>query len=313
MLQKQISSLLGISILFLFIFFIFGGFFGYLWLQDYETKQVEKEQQLKFLTISHINQQYILQVNQEKIKDLESRAEQEKLSREVLEKQRESEQLLSEQKIRDLEEQIAQTENYDLVSIIEEWRPIIAYIECDFYYKDTDIRYLTQTGSGLLVEVFIFTNKHTITDKNEYAPEVCRIKLPNYKRTIITDNIGVSKRGYDWATLLIEDPDEYIWSLSITSDKICQKTLSVGDKIVILGYPTIGAKEDLTATEGIISGYDGDYYITSAKIEKGNSGGAAIALKNNCYLGIPAYAKIGEIESLSRILRGDVVFDFLFK
>jgi len=74
-----------------------------------------------------------------------------------------------------------------------------------------------------------------------------------------------------------------------------------------LGYPGIGGNNDITATEGIISSYDGDYYITSAKIEHGNSGGIAILIKDNCFLGIPSYAEAGEIESMGRILDGSKV------
>ena len=40
----------------------------------------------------------------------------------------------------------------------------------------------------------------------------------------------------------------------------------------------------------------------TAKVEKGNSGGAAISLEDDCYLGTPTYSLAGEIESLARIL-----------
>jgi hypothetical protein len=69
-----------------------------------------------------------------------------------------------------------------------------------------------------------------------------------------------------------------------------------------LGYPSVGAREGITATDGIISGFDKPYYITSAKIERGNSGGAAIHVKNNCLLGLPTLVVAGQVESLARIL-----------
>lgn len=74
----------------------------------------------------------------------------------------------------------------------------------------------------------------------------------------------------------------------------------VGDKVYILGYPAIGG-ETITVTEGIISGYEGNFYKTSAKIDEGNSGGVAVLGKKNCYLGIPTSAAVGGIESLGRI------------
>jgi hypothetical protein len=52
----------------------------------------------------------------------------------------------------------------------------------------------------------------------------------------------------------------------------------------------------------VISGYEEGLYLTSAKVERGNSGGAAIDVNNNCYLGIPTFVTVGSFESLARIL-----------
>jgi S1-C subfamily serine protease len=84
--------------------------------------------------------------------------------------------------------------------------------------------------------------------------------------------------------------------------QVCTEKPKIGDKVVILGYPGIGAQDSVTATEGIISGFDANYYTTSAKIEKGNSGGAAIDVERNCFLGLPTLVITGQIESLARIL-----------
>ena len=88
----------------------------------------------------------------------------------------------------------------------------------------------------------------------------------------------------------------------VGSVKTCVDKPVIGDQVVILGYPSVGAEEGITATEGIVSGIDDDYYVTSAKIEQGNSGGAAILVKNNCLLGLPTLVVAGKIESLARIL-----------
>ncbi len=84
--------------------------------------------------------------------------------------------------------------------------------------------------------------------------------------------------------------------------KRCTRKPSEGEEVVILGYPVIGSQEDITITKGIISGFEGDYYITDAKTDQGNSGGAAILLKDNCLLGLPTYVITGEMETLARIL-----------
>ena len=89
--------------------------------------------------------------------------------------------------------------------------------------------------------------------------------------------------------------------------KVCTDNINIGDKIVVLGYPAIGTEGGITVTDGIVSGFEGDYYVTSAKIEHGNSGGAAILVKDDCYLGIPTWADSGTVESLARILKGSIV------
>ena len=90
--------------------------------------------------------------------------------------------------------------------------------------------------------------------------------------------------------------------LASQSPSLCVSDPSLGDELVILGYPSIGDQKNVTVTEGIIAGFDGNYFITSAKVEKGNSGGVAVSLKNNCYLGTPTFSRVGEIELLARIL-----------
>ena len=59
---------------------------------------------------------------------------------------------------------------------------------------------------------------------------------------------------------------------------------SLGDEIVVLWLPVASVQEKvgLTATEGIVSGFDGNYFITSAKVEQG-TGGAAILLKDTAF------------------------------
>jgi hypothetical protein len=204
----------------------------------------------------------------------------------------------------------------DLASIIAQWRPYIAHIECVFI-NTSGVQYLTQSGSGMvLVEssdnsVSIFTNKHIILDRDIYTPDYCMIKIPDDSNVFyanFSDGVfTISSSGLDSGAIKIKSPDNYMRSLSSTKIPSCTTKASVGDSIVILGYPSIGSTTDITATEGIIAGYDGDYYITSAKVERGNSGGAAVSLKNNCYLGIPSFVDVGSVESLARILSVDTI------
>lgn len=86
----------------------------------------------------------------------------------------------------------------------------------------------------------------------------------------------------------------------------CNTTYPIGTPVRVLGYPGIGAMFLPTMTEGIIASLEkeGDvyYYLTSAKIESGNSGGLALTQDLSCVVGIPTYVEVGEVESLGRIL-----------
>ena len=92
----------------------------------------------------------------------------------------------------------------------------------------------------------------------------------------------------------------------------CFNNPPTGESIAVLGYPDYGTNAgefmsvfstiNPTVTEGIISGQDGNYLTTSAKIDPGNSGGLAIDETNDCYVGIPTAIEIGQAGTLGRIL-----------
>lgn len=222
----------------------------------------------------------------------------------------------AEKKITALQSQVTSTQSgLDLSSIIKDWRPFIAKIKCSWYGATTGY---TTTGSGLLFKTdskpyaHLVTNKHVVVYKDQKSKE-CKITFPDTKDVIdISDNvIALSTKGFDFGTIDIASQSTYIDVLANqTSSRTACLSATVGEKVVILGYPSIGTKDDITATEGIISGIDGDYYITSAKVEQGNSGGAAILVRNggkSCYLGIPTFTNIGQIEALARILSAKVL------
>lgn len=198
-----------------------------------------------------------------------------------------------------------------LSDVIKKWRPIVAYIECDFRDTNTSKLYSQVSGSGVVIDfgdgqITVITNKHVIADSSGYQPSVCRVKLPDDNNIFTVQGKDIS--GYktiDIGLININNPNKYIkdlTSISVSPLKLCKQKPSVGESILILGYPGIGSQTDVTATEGIISGYDESYFITSAKIEHGNSGGIAVLLKSDCYLGIPTGVVAGELESLGRIL-----------
>jgi S1-C subfamily serine protease len=202
-----------------------------------------------------------------------------------------------------------------LANIVKEWRPIIANVKCGFDGG-------TQRGSGTLMredgQLYILTNKHVVFNKGK-LPYECTIQFPGRTaQTVATADktIIIEDSKVDVATIRLDKPNATIVDLvskhlitKAPGFALCQQSPALGEDVIILGYPAIGGSEDITATEGIIAGFDGNHYVTSAKVERGNSGGAAIHLRQNCYLGIPTFVQSGQIESLARILKASAFFD----
>jgi len=197
----------------------------------------------------------------------------------------------------------------DLAEIVDKWRERIVKVEC---HVGTSL----SSGSGVLMSfadvgggaVGVLTNRHVLLgDSAALRPSSCDVRLPRsgVAATAFTARQEIQISGgedIDFGRLVLSNPPaEFVNSIKASVTR-CVNKPKQGETLLILGYPSIGSVNDITATDGIISGFDGDYYITSAKVEKGNSGGAAILVKDNCMLGIPTFVKKGGLESLARIL-----------
>ncbi len=208
----------------------------------------------------------------------------------------------------------AAANTYNTSAIVSEWRPRIAYVECD-WTDNTGTVYQTESGSGLVTQQTngnpaVVTSAHLVVDAQGVPTSGCRVHVPDdpATTTVSVSQISRSSAGYDWARLDLSNADPHLVALAAQKFSVCATTPSIGTNIVVLGYPGIGAQNDITATEGIVSGYDSNFFITSAKVEHGNSGGAAIALQKDCYLGIPTFTDVGTLESLARVLSAQFIF-----
>lgn len=187
----------------------------------------------------------------------------------------------------------------DITSVITSWNTYVYEITCLF--ESTEGKLGKGRGSATLERVqggvrFI-TNKHVLETPGAKLIE-CDLAQPGSDVSFSIDakDISVNEEndiGYGPVKEAV---------FGMLPWQKCSEAPVIGERVIILGYPGIGAKVSVTATEGIISGFDSDYYTTSAKIEKGNSGGAAIDIKRNCFLGLPTLVFAGKIESLARIL-----------
>lgn len=217
--------------------------------------------------------------------------------------------------------------DFNVTSII----PAVVQLNC--FNSDSS---LANLGSGSSFydqgEHWIMTNAHVVR-VDENPPHGCYVYFPTqdgtfyesayWAGTIYTydDKIasfdGVQVTGLDYALLKITEvavsedgrvfPNPQFRKFPDSFEvKTCKydRSIEVGEKIFILGYPAIGG-ENMTITEGIVSGFDGQFKQfakTSAKVEQGHSGGLAVAAKDGCPIGIPTLAIRGELESIPRIL-----------
>ncbi len=202
----------------------------------------------------------------------------------------------------DLEDQEALEESQVLSNIVRAWEPRIVKINCVLHDDDGDK--ITSTGSGVSVliegRLNFITNKHQVEKENAVL-DGCEVYMPDKDRTFdIDDDDVVFSSDRDIAYLPYEG--SVLGLVPDQDQKACSDKPDIGDRIITLGYPKVGSDDSITVTEGIISGLERNYYVTSAKIERGNSGGAAVLVESGCFLGLPTIVVVGRIESLARIL-----------
>ena len=212
-------------------------------------------------------------------------------------------------------------------AVLSALSPSVVKVVCDSDASGDNL----QEGSGVLYHsassnfgpYYIETNLHVV-QTSDGSPSQCVFAIyPDYTDTndyliYKTDGYRTYESGVDLAFLTPEiDNDDNAGTRSelgqyakeVTSNTYCSAS-SIGDHVSILGYPGVGGSS-LTATDGIISGYEYDdgvkFIKTSAKIEHGNSGGVAIE-DSGCVLGIPTFVDEGEAESIGRILDLNDVF-----
>lgn len=213
-------------------------------------------------------------------------------------------------------DQKASQNDSDVTSIVNQWKNYIADVRCIWINED-----ITNEGSSSLIgngtNVIVLTNAHVLTYDNT-PPDYCvvgvygvggRTVQYSAKNFVYTQNQDTARIHLD-DTLQATDNHmfNYLTRNSINM-KVCDNNVEIGDKLVVLGYPVNGSPDGLTVTQGVVSGSDGDYWITDAKIDHGNSGGAAVLLKNSCWLGIPTWVQTtnGSFESYGRILKSTAV------
>lgn len=217
--------------------------------------------------------------------------------------------------------------NYKTEEIVEELGKFILKIGCFDKYGEII------SGSGILYGLssdgksIILTNYHITEDADLSLKYPCIVVYSSDPTKGFTDFYFAEPIYYpsmvSLDTMKIIDFDflkleakfkfneekeiEIIYNTSLRisnyTPRICKNNeIKIGDEIVVLGYPFAGGNY-LIVTEGIISGYDGDFYlITSAKIDRGSSGGGAFSKSRGCLVGMPTFVIKGDMESFARLI-----------
>ncbi len=277
------------------VLFVTAGYVGIKYYQNYSNNKLVKQESDNKLAAEKEKQDAEIQALKKEMEDIKNQQAQDKTTQE---------------KTTSLYEQYKTTtesNSTDLTLVIAQWRPAIAYVVCSWRY--TDGSYLRKSGSGLFLSDSVVTNLHVVEEQGMGA-ESCVVSLPGDSDSVVVynQNLKTFEKDLDAAVITINNPTSYMKTLVNVKRQVCNATPPVGAKVAVLGYPSIGSPTDITATDGIVSGYDGDYYITSAKIEHGNSGGVALWVEKDCNLGIPTNVSVGTVESLGRILDFRVLF-----
>lgn len=202
--------------------------------------------------------------------------------------------------------------------IVAEWQNRVAEVIC-FFHEGTGV--VSSQGSGTLANLtdvdgstmmVAITNRHVMSYNND-TPYACSIAINEEGSRMVTNAdafLSGTLEDYGYINLnkaSIVDEDTWDSVVSKPMKNCLDSEVKMGDNIVILGYPAIGTNSGITVTQGIVSGIETDFYVTNAGIDHGNSGGAAILTKDDCYLGIPTWVESGSFESLGRILKSSFV------
>jgi S1-C subfamily serine protease len=168
-------------------------------------------------------------------------------------------------------------------------------------------------GSGTIIDSTgrLVTNAHVVDPNEDLGSNnerLCVIGMTNseldppvYKYT--ADIVSIDRES-DMSFLTISGgvnghtlPNRFTY---LAYPTCATKQPQLNDDLFTIGYPAIG-QSTFTVTNGIISGFLDEHIKTSAKIDQGNSGGAAINALGE-FIGIPTYGVVGELDSLGYVI-----------
>lgn len=223
------------------------------------------------------------------------------------------------------------SERFDFLTEEEIARISKSIVHLGCYFQNGDQQFGTGVYLKTAKDIYVVTNFHvvnngiatgdclvyfydTFSKRNDFPYELSLVYTDYYNSTDLAFLRLKNRPIGDFG----EHSNNY---LEIDS---CSEDLMTGAKVYVFGYPlsgritetlktTSGTIFQLIVTEGIISGlvdttvvYKGSYhnpppnYLTSAKIDSGNSGGLAVSKVHRqvCLVGVPTWISKGRFDNL---------------
>lgn len=230
-----------------------------------------------------------------------------------------------------------------LALIREKIMPSVVLIRC----ADEDGGEEAWAGSGIFVMAsgtpYVETNAHVVLGSDGLY-HGCNVYFPRANTGAIYDSVYAAGEpmlydkvqsyiettkveGVDYAVLPLTGPVDdgsgvqYPFpptqpDMALAMGGLCKSLnaeIKIGDKLFVLGYPATGG-DSLTFTEGIVSGFMGDFgemIKVSAATNHGNSGGLAVTAGDICQIGIPSRATFAAGSNLGIILSSSFLSMFI--
>ncbi len=173
---------------------------------------------------------------------------------------------------------------------------------CNIYFpKPTD---------GTFYDTSYFSKKAVLYHNKIAKIETSKSKIEGLDLAVLT--IEKANKNLNGETYAMPPKVKDVFK-SVSNMCSGSKSIEIGDKIFIIGYPTTGG-ESVTLTEGVVSGFQGgeDNRIKiSASTNHGNSGGIAIGQNNGCYYGLVESATFEAGSNLGYIIPSSTIKLFL--
>ncbi len=185
-------------------------------------------------------------------------------------------------------------------------------------YDEADEVSEVWTGTGFFIswDGAILTNYHVIQGADTVF--ICTIETA--KDTPSCDYTAAVLAVDEYLDIALLFPDytiegDYIYDTFETDSYIPLSPYlpELSEEVYVLGYPEADLTSSISVTDGIVSGFAGDYFVTDATINPGNSGGPVFSYYDDKVLGIAtAISTEGQGGNYGYAITNGAIFEWLY-